>query len=254
MTDALDAVLAQIPGWEDARAVPLAGGRSNRTWLIEAAGRKAVLKVDKNPRGDPFNSRVGEAQIQSRAAAAGLASNVLHVTETAYLVEYASGVVWSADHLDQVTNLDQLATALQRLHALPLSGRAFDARGAARTYAGQIHRDADKVRDCLARIDAMPLPRNLCCCHNDLVAANIICVPEVRFLDWEYACDNDPLFDLATIVAHHRLPMERANYLLDAYFDGDGARWRHQLQRQAESYAALLWLWEASRLGLGSGR
>jgi hypothetical protein len=35
--------------------------------------------------------------------------------------------------------------------------------------------------------------------------------------------------------------------LLDAYFDGDGKRWREQLQRQAGVYEALLWLWEASR-------
>jgi thiamine kinase-like enzyme len=249
MTESIDAVLAQIPGWQDASAVRLSGGRNNHTWLIEVAGRKAVLKVDKSPRGEPFNSRSGEAQIQSRAANAGLANKVLHVTETIYVTEYASGVVWSAGSLDDDVNLDKLAAALKRLHALPLTGRVFDARGAARTYVGQIDGNAAMVRDCLARIDAMPLPQNLCCCHNDLVAANIICVPEVRFLDWEYACDNDPFFDLATIVAHHRLSAERANYLLDAYFDGDGARWRCQLQRQAEFYDALLWLWEASRSG-----
>ena len=45
-------------------------------------------------------------------------------------------------------------------------------------------------------VDAVPPPRAPCCCHNDLVVGNIIAAPEIRFLDWEYACDNDPFFDL----------------------------------------------------------
>jgi thiamine kinase-like enzyme len=93
----------------------------------------------------------------------------------------------------------------------------------------------------------MPLSNNICCCHNDLVAANIIATPELRFLDWEYACDNDPLFDFATVVAHHNLSSARMDYLLNAYFNGDGQRWREHLARQTKLYEALLWLWEAAR-------
>jgi hypothetical protein len=43
------------------------------------------------------------------------------------------------------------------------------------------------------------------------------------------------------------LSPDRIDHLLNAYFDGDGARWQTQLNRQAEFYGALLWLWEASR-------
>lgn len=249
MSAAVASALPQIPGWEDATSTRLTGGRSNRTWLLETGDRKAVLKVDESPRGEPYNTRAAEAQIQTRAAEAGLANTVLHVSDTNYMTEYAEGVVWSAGCLDEDENLDQLAMALKKLHSLPLTGRSFDAIGAAREYAARIDdTHVDKVRACLQKIAAMPLPHNICCCHNDLVAANIITMPEVRFLDWEYACDNDPFFDLATIVAHHQLPSDRADYLLNAYFDGEGERWREQLMRQAEFYDALLWLWEAARL------
>ena len=248
MNASVAAVLPQIPGWKDATSTRLTGGLNNRTWLLETGGRKAVLKIDESPRGEPYNTRAAEAQIQTRAAEAGLANIVLHVTDTNYMTEYAEGVVWSAGCLDADENLDQLAAALKKLHSLPLTGRTFDAIGAAREYAARIDdAHADKVRACLQKIAAMPLPHNICCCHNDLVAANIITVPEVRFLDWEYACDNDPFFDLATVVAHHQLPPDRADHLLNAYFDGDGEHWREQLMRQAEFYDALLWLWEASR-------
>ena len=99
----------------------------------------------------------------------------------------------------------------------------------------------------MRRVEQGPQPFNLCLCHNDLVVGNIINTPETRFLDWEYACDNDPFFDLATVVAHHHLTEAQRDTLLDAYFDGNGSRWREQLERQAEVYEALLYLWRASR-------
>ncbi len=245
----VEAALAQIPGWEGAKPKQLSGGLSNLTWLVEAGGRRAVLKIDEHPRGAPFNTRAAELQVQTQAAQAGLASAVIFASDTVYMTEYVDGNVWSNASLDENENLEQLAAALKVLHALPRTGRTLDAIGAAHDYARQITGvDPDRVRDCVQTIESIPIPTNLCCCHNDLVAANIIATPELRFLDWEYACDNDPLFDLATIVAHHRLPAERSAYLLNAYFDGDGQRWRAQLARQIKLYKALLWLWEAASL------
>jgi len=243
-----EAVLAEIPGWEGASCRELSGGLSNRTYLVETGGRAAVLKIDERPRGSPYNTRRAEALVQTTAAHQGLASRVLYVADTVYMTEYLEGEVWSGAELEGGANLDALARALRRLHALPLTGRVFDAAGAARNYARRIgSADTDSVRDCLRRIESMPLPHNLCCCHNDLVAANIIAAPDIRFLDWEYACDNDPFFDLATVAAHHRLPQDRVDRLLDAYFDGDGRRWREHLTRMAGFYDALLWLWQAAR-------
>ena len=174
---------------------------------------------------------------------------MIFASDTVYMTEYVDGNVWSNASLDENENLEQLAAALRALHALPLTGRTLDAVAAAHDYVRQITGvNPDRVRDCVQKIESTPSPTNLCCCHNDLVAANIIATPGLRFLDWEYASDNDPLFDLATIVAHHRLPAERSDYLLNVYFDGDGQRWREQFARQVELYEALLWLWEAARM------
>jgi thiamine kinase-like enzyme len=238
-----------MPDWAGASFSELSGGLSNRAWLVESDGRKAVLKIDEEPRQSPFNSRGHEARIQSIAAGQGLANAVLFVSDTVYMTEYVEGAVWSPDCLEHASNIEQLAIALRRLHGLPLTGRTFDALGAARDYAGRITDPAtDRVRECLEKIEAAPLPPHLCCCHNDLVVENIINTPETRFLDWEYACDNDPFFDLATIAAHHGLSDSQVDTLLDAYFDGHGARWREQLARQADVYGALLYLWEQSRI------
>ena len=248
MIETPGSVLAGLPEWADATFRPLDGGLTNRTWLVEAGARRAVLKIDAAPRGAPFNSRPAEARIQALAAEHGLATPVLLATDTVYLTEYVEGVTWSPDCLEQDANLEQLADALRRLHALPLTGRTFDALGAARAYARRIvDRDEARIGECLRKIADGPRPLNLCLCHNDLVVENILNTPETRFLDWEYACDNDPFFDLATIAAHHGLSDAQRMTLLDAYFDGHGERWRDQLARQMRVYEALLWLWEAAR-------
>jgi thiamine kinase-like enzyme len=248
MTTTPETVLADLPEWAGATVSPLSGGLTNRTWVVELDERRAVLKIDDKPREAPFNSRPTEAYIQAAAAEQGLANSVILATDTVYMTEYVDGVVWSLNCLEDNENLDKLAAGLKKLHSLPLTGRTFDPLGAARQYSQLIDpAEAVKVSEYLRKVEAGPRPPNLCCCHNDLVVANILNVPDIRFLDWEYACDNDPFFDLATIVAHHNLTAEQSDYLLDSYFDGDGSRWREQLARQAEVYEALLWLWGAAR-------
>ena len=248
MSDPVAAALAQIPGWESATYSEILGSITNRCWLVEVDSRKAVLKIDAAPRDEPFNTRPAEALVQGRAVEHGIANSVIFVSDTILLTEYVDATVWSEGCLLIDENLEKLGAAMRKLHAMPLTGRTFDSISAARGYAQQIDGNAAKVRECLAKIEAMPLPQNLCCCHNDMVAANIIYSPDVRFLDWEYACDNDPFFDIATVVAHHELEEERASYLLNAYFVGEGERWRGQLDRMTEFYDALFWLWAKARL------
>ncbi|MCP4301865.1 MAG: phosphotransferase [Gammaproteobacteria bacterium] len=247
-TEVLNEVLRNLPEWRGATWTGLAGGLTNRSWLLQKGNRKAVLKVDDRPRRAPYNTRLAEAAVQSAAAQAGLANNVLFADCQVYLTEYVEGTVWDPACLDQEGKIEQLASALRRLHSLPQSGRSFDSVGAAKGYVQDIESPDQKlVALCLDVIKNTRLPNYLCCCHNDLVAENIVTTPELKFLDWEYACDNDPLFDLATIVEHHELSEGQARSLLDAYFDGSGERWRPKLAELQRQYLALFWLWLASR-------
>jgi thiamine kinase-like enzyme len=241
-------VLRDLPEWQDATWTELAGGLTNRSWLLQQNDRKAVLKIDDQPRQAPYNTRLAEAAVQSAAAQAGLANNVLFADHQVYLTEYVEGAVWNPASLNHEGKIEQLAAALRRLHSLPHSDRTFDALAAAEQYVRNIENPDEKlVAVCLDVIRNLRLPNYLCCCHNDLVAENIITTPGLRFLDWEYACDNDPLFDLATIIEHHELSEGHARALLDAYFDGSGERWRAKLAEQQRLYLALFWLWLASR-------
>lgn len=241
-------VIPTLPDWHDATWSELAGGLTNRVWLLEKEGNKAVLKIDAERRTLPLNSRAEEAAVQSTAASAGLANPVLFADEQVYLTEFVDGSCWQPASLEQPGKAEQLAASLRRLHALPLTGRAFNAFGAAQLYAQSLASpDKQLVSLCLRIARETRLPNYLCCCHNDLVAENIVTATGLIFLDWEYACDNDPLFDLATIVEHHELSDNKADLLLDAYFDGAGERWRPRLDEQRRLYLALYYLWMAAR-------
>ncbi|MEJ2258644.1 MAG: phosphotransferase [Woeseiaceae bacterium] len=198
-------VLADVPGWENAAATALSGGLTNHTWLVDNGDAKAVLKLDPVPRGVPYSSRPREAAVQSLAAEHGLAPRVLHVDDCVLMTEFVEGEVWQPGTFAVDDNIEDLANALRRLHALPLTGRSFDAPHA------------------------------------------ILSAGSIMFLDWEYACDNDPFFDLATIVEHHGLDDDLAMRLLDAYCGGDGRRQLAQLRAQQALYAALYWMWLAAR-------
>ena len=244
----VNSLLESIPGWERASFEELSGGLTNRSYLLEGNGRRAVLKVDEMPRGIPFNSRVEEAMIQNAAASRGIAAPVLYASDTLYLTEYVEGEVWSSSDLDEPSRLDALAEALRELHALPLTGRSFDVVAAAEQYRSRIDPAlAEEADSCLSIVVSANMSAELRCCHNDLVAENIVSAPRVTFLDFEYACDNDPLFDLAIVVEHHSLSATAEQRLLDAYFDADASHQREELAAMRRVYAALCWLWEKSR-------
>jgi len=191
--------LHRVKRWADKQNLASQYGRQGRC-------PEGVLKIDDGPREAPFNTRCAEANTQNIAARAGLAPHIILAADGLYFTEFVEGVVWQRSCLEEDSNLELIAGALQRLHTLPLTGRSFDAGVAAKRYVERIAGlDADVVRKCTELIARMRLPQNLCCCHNDLVAENLITTPDLKFLDWEYACDNDPFFDIATVVEHHEL-------------------------------------------------
>lgn len=243
-------VVERIPGWFGATCTPIGGGSSASTWLLEKDGARSVLKIDLGPRDPALNSRPEEARIQRSAHAEGIAPGVLFVGDGVLLSEYAGGRTLSAHVVGDKALLEQLAHALRRLHALPLTGRVFEGRAAALRYAECAAGrgvDTARIRQLLDLAGENPQPQNLCCCHNDLVAANIVENDDLQFIDWEYSCDNDPLFDLATIVAENGLSADESGWLLDAYFEGDGERWSAHLDRYRSAYEALAGLWHMAR-------
>ena len=246
--------LSGIPGWKGKAATcrELKGGLTNRTYLVECADASFVLRLDAAHTSTFNPDRFGEIEIQKQAAAAGLAPELIFADADSgiLLSRYVPGRSWDASDLDDNKNLEALADLLRRVHDLPASGILFDPNNVAKRYVGNLethdglHVFALRCEEIIADIPMSGKPR---CCHNDVVAANIIGDPALKLLDWEYACDNDPMFDLASLIGFHNLEDDRQSVLLNAYAGGIDCVLKERLDVQVRLYDAIQWLWLANR-------
>jgi thiamine kinase-like enzyme len=244
--------LSRIPGWdtENLSVTTIRGGLSNRNFLVSDGPDEYVLRLDaEHTRAFPLD-RVRELGIIRGAAKVGLAPEPEYADPAAgiLLSRRLQGRSWTGKDLVRRENLAVLGALLQKVHALPLSGEKMDAISIGKRYADNLPSDSELHSLAVRGVDiiaANVAVDNMCCCHGDMVAANVFATPELILLDWEYACDNDPLFDIASLVGFHDLKDTQARTLLAAYAGNDD-RWEH-LQSQVRLYDALQWLWYANR-------
>lgn len=250
-----NSVLASLPGWRDARLEPLHIGQTPCSWLVTGANGRGILKIDPEPRVSPFIDRLHEQRLQDRAASEQIAARTLYADATTYFTEYVDGEPLTSKSLSDGTLFAQLVPVLKRLHALPVSGLRYNPLAAARRYAANIRgSDSRTVEHCLNTIAETEPKDDRRFCHNDLVAENIIAGNGIRLIDFEYACDNTPLFDLATLIEHHNLSADTEQQLLSLYFEGRTIEIAAELGRQKRRYNALYWLWLAERRGTSQQR
>lgn len=230
----------------------LQAGLTHRSYRFELAGEPHVLRIDTGHAARLGLDRSLEFDIQCRAAAAGLAPAIRYAdADTGVLVyRYLPGCALTADNLADHGTLVAISRLMREVHALPASGRKLDLAAAAARYTAilrpvpALHAIA---RRCLGIIGDGPPAARLACCHNDVVAGNVIANSSLRLIDWEYAADNDPLFDLACLIGYHDLAHAEADTLLTAYQGGVDVETRERLAQQCRVFDALQWLWLAAR-------
>jgi thiamine kinase len=246
--------IALVPGLDadNVSIMELKGGLTNRSFQVIHGDDTFVLRLDAE-HTRLFNlDRVSELAILRSASDKGIAPELVHVDvdQGILLCRFLPGSVWTADHLEDQRNIDALCELLRRVHALPLSGVVFDAVAVARRYAVNLesrqglHAFALHCEDVIGRAHTAG---TVACCHNDIIAQNVIATPQLKLLDWEYACDNDPFFDLASLVGYHNLDDRLANALLESFAGGADSERREHLAEQVRVYDAIQWLWLANR-------
>lgn len=252
----LDA-LQQYLGWEadELKLRPLMGGLTNRSFDVHHGSGRFVLRLD-----TPFSQALGldrerELRVLLQAFAAGLGPEVLFAApeEGVLLTRFVEGSSWSRQDLDDDVNIGTVCSLLHRVHALPAIGHSFSPSAIAHGYfarLGACDEGREFAAHCVAVADAFASAlgdTETRCCHNDVVADNLLGKPKPLLIDWEYACDNDPFFDLASLTAYHRMSDALTVRWLAVFTGGSRPEHRERLALQRQLYDALLWLWLAVR-------
>lgn len=259
----LQAVVAHIPGMSPDAFVAslLPGGLTNRNYRVSTPlGRLAFVRLSASESAQLGIDRASEYADSRAAEAGGVGPSVLaYAPEVdALVLEWIDGRTFSAEDLDDSGTLEQVAATCRRLHAGTRFRRDFDMFALQRRYLDLVlshgYRRPVDYPDFMPQADqiaaAMSLwPEPSVPCHNDLLPANIMTsrdgTGEVRmwFIDFEYAGNGEPSFELANICSEAHLGPDRLAELVAAYY-GESSRAklaRARLHDLMSDYGWTLW-------------
>ena len=214
----------------DVSVSQLSGGLTNENYLVEADGRRYVMRIPGQSTELLSIDRANEVFNTRAAAETGVGPRVLeHVPGIDVLVlEFIPGRTMSAATLQTKDMTARMAASFRRLHSAPRFLKDFDMFRLIEYYLGIVdeHRVTiprgyrDRLPD-VARIEravaigALPsVP-----CHNDLLCENFIDDGAMlRIVDYELSGNNDPCFDLGNTAQEAELGMDLRAALCEAYF------------------------------------
>ncbi|WOX06504.1 choline/ethanolamine kinase family protein [Microbulbifer pacificus] len=206
---------------------PLAGGLTNRSFLIKTNEQLQVLRLNAR-NSDSLNlDRHAETEALQLAASADLSPPLIYrdPADRYQVTGYIDGTALDIRDQNALTHAAQL---LRGIHTLPGISAGLDINKKIALYlaasdgTSQFHRQLHALQPQIAphittttRLHKGPL--NLC--HNDLLATNILRREDGRLvaIDWEYAASGDPFFDLAVFVEGNGLAHNGRETLLQEY-------------------------------------
>jgi thiamine kinase-like enzyme len=227
--------------------VPLAGGITNKNFIVEDSGRRYVVRVGSDI---PVHGivRANELAASKAAHLAGLSPRVVHAEPGILVLDFIEGRTFTAEDVRNPANLERLVDMVRRCHHdIPqyLRGPAtmFWVFHVVRDYGHRLREGSSRhvvqLPDLLARAARLEVavgPIDVVFGHNDLLAANFIDDGRRLWLvDWDYAGFNSPLFDLGGLASNSELPAEQAERALSLYF---GKTVDDQLRRRASAMTA----------------
>lgn len=209
----------------------LAGGLTNRNYRVTAgsgeqfvarfSGAKSdLLAIDRN--AEAANSRI--------AAELGVGPEVVAFAPERHtlVVRWIEGRTLTDTALADSAMLARVAATCRRLHAGPRFVGDFDMFDIQRRYLDIVQRHGfrlpadylDFAPELRAADDLLHASsRGTVACHNDLLAANIMDDGErIWFIDFEYAGNNDPCFELGNLWSEANLSTDYLDDLVSSYF------------------------------------
>jgi len=233
----------------------LSGGLTNQNLKVTTAAGIYVARLS-SPESAMLNiNREHEYRNSMAAAQSGAAPEVIaYAPEVSVLVVgFIDGWPWGADDVLQPANAARIATACRQLHAGPRFVNDFNMLELQPQYLSIVQergfRLPDGYLDFTGHVqsigDAMaahPLPTVPC--NNDLLAANFIDDGQrVWVIDYEYAGNNDPFFEIGNIWSEATGSPDDLDRLVTAYVghNSQALAARARLWGLMSKYGWMLW-------------
>lgn len=217
----------------DARTSRLAG-LTNVNHLVEHDGAKFVLRVPGAGTSEYIDRRIEEVAARS-AAAAGVNAEVVFFdpADGLMVTRFVEGArTMSGESFADLGAVERAGRAFRRLHTtaapfatdfvlFPMIDEYKELLAAKGAMLPDGY-DAVQARAVEARAALEANPVALAPCHCDPLCENFLDTGETMYvIDYEYAGNNDPMWDLGDLSVEGGFGPEQDAALLDAYFDGE---------------------------------
>jgi thiamine kinase-like enzyme len=223
--------IRKLPCWSGkVEPVPLAGGITNKNYLVADAGRKFVVRIGQDI---PIHGvmRFNELAASRAAFSAGISPEVVYAEPGALVLRFIEGRAFTPELVRDPALLPAAVDLVKRCHEeIPrhLSGPVLMfwvfhiIRGYAAELRARVSRHAARLPrliECAEHLEREVGPVSIVFGHNDLLAANFIDDGRRLWLiDWDYAGFNSPLFDLGGLISNNELDAAQTRFVLERYF------------------------------------
>ena len=231
MTDpAFDAVLDRVDvlARRPRKVSDLGGGLTNTNLRVITDDGDYVVRVSANTTGLLGIDRDAEHANSISAHTAGVGAEVVDYlpADNVLVLRFLNGRTLAAE--DVAPRTDRIAQALKTLHAGPAFVTDFDMRQIRRRYLEAVLAEGiripedyltlepayERLEAALGRDPELPVP-----CNNDLLAANFIEDGErMWIIDYEYAGQNEPSFEIGNLASENGLTEAETAALVTAYW------------------------------------
>jgi thiamine kinase-like enzyme len=240
----------------ECRISELDGGLTNRNYKVITDDGAYVVRVSPPPsEGGLTINREHEYRNTSIAAATGSgAPTIAYLPDDRVMViGYIDGITFTDASFEIPGNVERVAAACRRLHQGPSFVNDFNMFEIQKGYLAQVTsrgfrlpHDYVQFGDQVERIHRALAVREeaTVACHNDLLPGNLIDDGEqVRLIDYEYAGNNDPCFELGNIWSECHLSLDQLEVLVSCYYGRyrPSRLARARLQGLMSQYGWTLW-------------
>jgi thiamine kinase-like enzyme len=220
--------------------ITISGGITNRNYKLETENGAFMLRIA-GERSELLGiDRANEFSSSKTAHAVGVGSEPIVFLENHAAI--LSRFIPDALTLDPETatvRLERIVPRLRAFHDAPGFPAKFSPFQTVRNYQTlalehdvEFPNDLQNILEQMTRIETALQPHARACpCHNDLLPANFLDDgTRIWIIDWEYAGNGNPFFDLGNLAINLELNDSACELLLELYFGESNPKLNAQLQ------------------------